>query len=163
MAVSFVLWCCLVVVVTLAAVIVAIGFTLLEDLTYLFDGAGSILRALLPAHLLFQAVMGYYYGKARVTKQAKYHVLSLAVPILLHTLFDMFLIAIMSITGDPLAMANMTEKELFALPYAEWLYPLLACAGVVFVGTLVAMIVFAVKLHKWKQNGEKQELLQEEN
>ena len=146
----------------LAAVIVAIGFTLLEDLTYLFDGAGSILRALLPAHLLFQAVMGYFYGKARVTKQAKYHVLSLAVPILLHTLFDMFLIAIMSITGDPLAMANMTEKELFALPYAEWLFPLLACAAVVAVGTLIAMIVFAVKLHKWKQNGEKQELLQEE-
>ena len=145
----------------LAAVIVAIGFTLLEDLTYLFDG-GSILRAFLPAHLLFQAVMGYFYGKARVTKQAKYHVLSLAVPILLHTLFDMFLIAIMSITGDPLAMANMTEKELFALPYAEWLFPLLACAAVVVVGTLIAMIVFAVKLHKWKINGEKQELLQEE-
>ena len=113
----------------------------------------------MPAHLLFQAVMGYYYGKARVTKQAKYHVLSLAVPILLHTLFDMFLIAIMSITGDPLAMANMTDKELFALPYAEWLFPLLACAAVVVVGTLIAMIVFAVKLHKWNINGEKQELL----
>ena len=143
----------------LAAVIVAIGFTLLEDLTYLFDGAGSILRALLPAHLLFQAVMGYYYGKARVTKQAKYHVLSLAVPILLHTLFDMFLIAIMSIAGDPSAMLSLTEEEILALPYAGWMTPLLVCAIAVFAATLIAMIVFAVKLHKWKQNGEKQELL----
>ena len=143
----------------LAAVIVAIGFTLLEDLTYLFDGAGSILRALLPAHLLFQAVMGYYYGKARVTKQAKYHVLSLAVPILLHTLFDMFLIAIMSIAGDPSTMLSLTEEEILALPYSGWMTPLLVCAIAVFAATLIAMIVFAVKLHKWKQNGEKQELI----
>ena len=69
----------------IACIAVGVGFTLLEDLTYLFDGAGTIVRAILPGHLLFQGLMGYYYGKARVTKQFKYHVLSLAVPILVYT------------------------------------------------------------------------------
>ena len=146
----------------LAAVIVAIGFTLLEDLTYLFDGAGSVLRALLPGHLLFQAVMGYYYGKARVTKQAKYHVLSLAVPILLHTLFDMFLIALMSIVGDPSAITSLTEEQILALPYSGWMIPLLICAVAVFAATLIALIAAAVKISRWSKRGEKQELLQAE-
>lgn len=147
----------------IAAVAVGIGFTLLEDLTYLFDGAGSIFRVLLPGHLLFQAIMGYYYGKARVTKQLRYDVLSLAVPVLAHTLFDMFLAGMMSIVGSPEAAIRMSEEEIRALPYANYMVPMLVCAIAVFVITFAALIVTAIKISRWSKRGEKQELLQAEN
>ena len=144
----------------LAAVIVAVGFTLLEDATYLFGG-GSILRAFVPAHLLFQTIMGYYFGKARVTKQVKYDVLSLVLPILAHTVFDMFIIAVMSIVGDPAALTGMTEDQLLALPYANYLVPLAACIIAVMIVTVIALILAAVKISRWSKNGEKQEALQD--
>ena len=147
----------------IAAIAVGIGFALAEDLTYLFDGAGSILRALLPGHLLFQAIMGYYFGKARVTKQVKYDVLSLVVPILVHTLFDMFLTGLMSIIGSPEALVGKTEAELAALPHVNYLVPMLICAIAVFVITFIALIVTAIKISRWSKRGEKLELLQTDN
>ena len=145
----------------LVSVMVAIGFTLLEDLTYLFGG-GSILRALLPGHLLFGALMGYFYGKARVTKQAKYDVLSLLVPILVHTLFDMFIISLMSIVGDS-SLSGLTAEELYALPYGNYLVPVLVCAIVTLVLMLAALLLMGRKISLWSKNGEKQELLKAEN
>ena len=144
--------------------IVAIGFTLLEDLSYLFAGAKSVLRVILPGHLLFQAVMGYYYGKARVTKQFKYDILSLVVPILLHTAMDMFLIALMSIFGSPqilneLTESNITAEKITALPYYNWMIPLLICAFAMFIVILIGLILMARKISRWSKNGELQEKL----
>jgi len=146
----------------IAAGAVAIGFTLLEDLTYLFDGSGSIVRAVIPAHLLFQAIMGYYYGKARITKKARYDVLSLVVPILWHTAFDMFLIGLISIVGDVNALSGLTEEAFTTLPYGNYMVPMLICAIVIIVITLVALIVMLRKIGVWSKNGEKQERLTEE-
>ena len=146
----------------IAAVAVAIGFTLLEDLTYLFDGGGSIVRAVIPAHLLFQAIMGYYYGKARVTKQARYDVLSLVAPILWHTAFDMFLIGMISIVGDVSALSGMTMESFDTLAYGNYLVPMLICAIVMIAITLIALIVMLRKIAVWSKNGEKQERLTEE-
>ena len=143
----------------IAAIAVGIGFTLLEDVTYLFEGGGTILRAVLPMHLLFQAVMGYYYGKARVTKQAKYDVLSLAVPILLHTVFDMFILGMMSIVGKSETLTSLTAEQLNALPYANYLIPMLVCAIVIMAVFLIALILMLRKVGVWSRNGEKQEPL----
>lgn len=44
--------------VIIAAIAVGIGFTLLEDVTYLFEGAGTIVRAILPGHILFLRKVG---------------------------------------------------------------------------------------------------------
>ena len=147
--------------VIIAAIAVGVGFTLLEDVTYLFDGAGTIVRAILPGHLLFQGLMGYYYGKARVTKQFKYHVLSLVVPILVHTLFDMFIIGLMSIVGSSEALTGFTEEQLMSLPYYSYLIPMLICAVVVIICALIALILFLRKIAVWSRKGEKQELLKE--
>ena len=148
----------------IAAIAVGVGFTLLEDITYLFDGGGTILRAVFPMHLLFQAVMGYYYGKARVTGQARYDVLSLAVPILLHTLFDMFLIGIMSVIEDQSdSLTGLTLEELKALPYGNYLMPMLVCAVVIAIVSLVALIQMLRKIGVWSGNGEKQEPLKAED
>lgn len=143
----------------IAAIAVAIGFTLFEDLVFTFSGDVNILRAILPGHILFQAVMGYYYGKARVTHEVRYHVLSLVVPILLHTLFDMFLIALMSIVGDPAAATSMTEAEIMSLPYAGYMVPLLVCAIAVMIATVIGLVVLLRTVSKWSARGEKQERL----
>ncbi|MBQ8996222.1 MAG: PrsW family intramembrane metalloprotease [Oscillospiraceae bacterium] len=145
--------------VIIAAIAVGVGFTLLEDVTYLFDGAGTIIRAILPGHLLFQGLMGYYYGKARITKQFKYHVLSLAVPIIVHTLFDMFIIGLMSIVGNTEALTGITEEQLMSLPYYSYIIPMLVCAVAVIICTLIALILFFRKIAVWSRKGEKQELL----
>ena len=146
--------------VIIAAIAVGAGFTLLEDVTYLFDGAGTILRAILPGHLLFQGLMGYYYGKARVTKQFKYHILSLAVPILVHTLFDMFIIGMLSIIGSSDLLTGFTEDKLMSLPYSSYLIPMLICTVVVLICALIALILFLRKIGIWSKKGEKQELLE---
>lgn len=143
----------------IAAIAVGIGFTLLEDVTYLFEGGGTVLRAVLPMHLLFQAVMGYYYGKARVTKQAKYDVLSLAVPILLHTVFDMFILGMMSVVGKSETLTGLTAEQFNALPYANYLIPMLVCAIVIMVVFLIALILMLRKVGVWSRNGEKREPL----
>ena len=148
--------------VIIAAIAVGVGFTLLEDVTYLFDGAGTIVRAILPGHLLFQGLMGYYYGKARVTKQFKYHVLSLVIPILVHTLFDMFIIGLMSIVGSSEALAGFSAEQLATLPYYSYIIPMLICAIVVLICALIALILFLRKIAVWSRKGEKQELLKEE-
>ena len=147
--------------VIIAGVAVGIGFTLLEDITYLFEGSGTILRAILPGHILFQGIMGYYLGKALVTKQFKYHVLALVVPILVHTLFDMFILGLMSIVGSSQTLTGLTAEQLASLPHYNYLIPMLSCAIVVMVDILVALILFLRKIGVWSRNGEKQEFLKE--
>ena len=147
----------------IAAIAVGIGFTLLEDMTYLFDGAGTILRAFVPGHLLFQGLMGYYYGKARVTKQFKYHLLSLVVPILVHTLFDMFITGLLSIVGNSEELTSLTEEQIADLPYYNYLIPMLIGAVAVIIFSLIALILFLRKIAVWSREGEKQELLNIEN
>lgn len=146
----------------IAAIAVAVGFTLLEDVIYLFDGPGSILRAIIPGHLLYQAIMGYYYGKARTTKQVKYHVLSLVMPILVHTAYDMFLIGMMSIVGDVSALSGITADQLVSIPYYNYLIPMLVCAIVCIAAVLIGLILFLRKIGVWSKRGEKQELLNQE-
>lgn len=143
----------------IAAVFVAGGFGLLEDVGYVIGGDVNVLRAILPMHLLFQLVMGYYFGKACVTGQKKYHVYALAVPVLLHTVFDMFVIALLSIVGDATTLSNLDAEKLQSLPYYGYIVPLAIAELVVAVVSLIALILAARKLSAWKKKSEKQELL----
>ena len=142
----------------IAAVAVGVGFTILENLEFSISGDISILRVLLPGHLLFQWIMGYYYGKARVTGQAKYHVLSLVVPVAVHTVFDMFIIAMQFVIGGDRSVLS-DEAALHALPHYGYMIPLAACVIVTMVVSLVALILMFRKIAVWSKNGGKQELL----
>ena len=142
----------------IAAVFVGAGFGMMEALNYVLGGAVNILRAFVPMHLFFQFVMGYFYGKARVTKQKKYDVYALAVPILLHTLFDMFILGILSVVS-PEDLSGKTVEQLQSLPYFNSIMAMGVALIVVVVLSFVALIVSAVKISKWKKNGEKLELL----
>ncbi len=110
-------------------------------------------------HILFQLIMGYYYGKALVTKQFKYHVLSLLVPILCHTLFDMFPLSLMIITQDINLneLRSMSSQELMSQPYIYPLFIMIAGTVVVSIAALVGLIIFIRKIGVWSKNGEKTE------
>ncbi len=145
--------------VIIAALVTGIGFNLFEDITYAMFGDGNIIRAILPMHILFQLIMGYYYGKALVTKQFKYHVLSLVVPILCHTLFDMFPLSLMVLTSDINLdeLRNMSSQELMSQPYVYQLFIMIVGTVVVSIAFFVILIIFIRKIGVWSKNGEKTE------
>ena len=143
----------------LVGALTATGFALLEDVQYsIFGNYYTLIRAVLPLHALFGAITGYYYGKAKAAGSMKYHVLSLAVPILGHTFYDMWIVAIKRILDAAGAAADtLTEEELLALPYGEYLEPL----GYVAIATMVVFFILIVtafrKISQWSRNGELQE------
>lgn len=144
----------------LAAILLASSFSILEDIQYTFSaGGGSVLRALLPAHLVFQGVMGYYYGKAKTTGKTLYYVLSLAVPILLHTLYDSVVISVQVILGD-VDLTALSEEAMTTIPNYEYLIPLLVAMVLIMLCTVVGVIVMFVKIKKWNQTGQLQEPLE---
>lgn len=80
------------------AVFVSMGFALLENILYVFNGGmqTAIVRAVfsIPGHGLFAVSMGYYFSLAKHEndgKQKKYLILSLLIPVILHGTFDFLL------------------------------------------------------------------------
>ncbi len=80
-------------------VAVSLGFATLENIFYLIANGieHAMTRALLPvsSHALFGVIMGFYIGKAKFTtgNKAKWIVLSLFIPFVLHGLYDFILIS----------------------------------------------------------------------
>lgn len=148
--------------IIIAAVIVGIGFTVLENIEFAITGGANLLRMFLPGHILFQFFMGYYYGKARVTGDKKYDVLALVVPIIAHTLFDMPIIALMAaIGGDMEALMSQDPEVVAQMPYYSYFIPLLVVAIAVMIALVIGFIIAFRKMNAWSRNGEKQELLKE--
>ena len=84
----------------LYAIFISMGFALVENIFYVFSDEGgmgvAIMRAVLsvPGHMLFVIPMGYYLSLSRFENDGKAHVhraMSLAIPILLHGMFDYLL------------------------------------------------------------------------
>ncbi|MBQ3393893.1 MAG: PrsW family intramembrane metalloprotease [Oscillospiraceae bacterium] len=143
----------------IAAVIVGIGFTMIEDVRYGLAGDRNLLRALVPGHLLFQALMGYYYGKARVTGKKKYDMLSVSVPVLWHAGYDLFIMIMVSMVKAVSPNGGMDVYAIENSPYFKYVIPLICCFAAVALITVIAMIIFARKISVWSRTGEKQESL----
>jgi RsiW-degrading membrane proteinase PrsW (M82 family) len=81
------------------AVSISLGFATIENILYLFTYGVkfALMRALFPvlSHCIFGIIMGYFYGKAKFSQNFKklFFVLSLLIPILLHTNFDFLIIS----------------------------------------------------------------------
>ncbi len=133
----------------IVVVIVCLGFTILENIEFALGGSGSFIKVFFPCHILFQFVMGYFYGKARVTGEKKYDVLSLVVPILLHTLYDMPIIALMVAVGDTEHHATLKLEEIMRLPYYGYIIPLCVCVLLEMVGVIIAFVFLAKTINKW--------------
>ena len=78
-------------------VMISLGFAAVENLSYVYDGgfAVGVLRMFtaVPAHAIFGAVMGYYFGLAWQFPKQKlnYMIRGLVAAILLHGAYDFFL------------------------------------------------------------------------
>lgn len=78
-------------------VIISLGFAAVENISYVIDGGVSvgILRMFtaVPAHAIFGAIMGYYFGLAWQDKENKtlYMLRGLVSAIILHGTYDFFL------------------------------------------------------------------------
>lgn len=72
---------------------VGITFQLIENISYGMRGglAAAIARAIAPGHFVFGVIMGYFYGKYRVSGQKKYLWLCYVIPVIFHTFVDVFL------------------------------------------------------------------------
>jgi RsiW-degrading membrane proteinase PrsW (M82 family) len=80
------------------SVFVSLGFALIENILYVFEGGFSvaIARAILavPGHGLFGVMMGYYFSLARFhegRKRREFLIKSLVMPILFHGAYDFLL------------------------------------------------------------------------
>ncbi|MGZ4159413.1 MAG: glutamic-type intramembrane protease PrsW [Neobacillus sp.] len=80
-------------------VAVSLGFATIENIFYLIANGieHAMTRALLPvsSHALFGVIMGFYIGKAKFTdgNKAKWVILSLLLPFLLHGFYDFILLS----------------------------------------------------------------------
>ncbi|SEH24598.1 PrsW family glutamic-type intramembrane protease [Selenomonas sp. KH1T6] len=139
--------------IVLASVMTAMGFTLFENYGYLAAmGKSSLIRIFIPLHLLFGIIMGYYYGKARVTGKRFYHFLALALPILVHAIFDFF-----PLTMKYLPQDKETIDALTSLPYETDKMILVFGAVITYTAAIPILIKALRKIHKWSRNDELQE------
>ena len=138
----------------LVCCLIAMGFSLFEDLIYALDGGLSmVLRGFLPIHFFFQTVMGYYYGKGAVTGEKKWHVLSLLLPILLHFLLDFPIICITQWEGgDAFAIIEGISVEA-AGPLETTILILICLEMAAIIVFVVLMILSFVKITKWSRRG----------
>ena len=145
--------------VIIVSVIIAFGFSLLEDIQYtVFDGSGAALRALVPAHMLFQIVMGYFYGRAKAENKSVFHVLSLVMPVIMHTVFDMFIISLMACIGGN-DVTGLTEDTLMNLPYFDLLIPLIVCVVIVALAAAIGTIAAFAGIKRKRESAVMQEIL----
>jgi len=80
---------------------ISLGFATVENILYLlsFGLEYAIGRAFLPvsSHALFGVIMGYYFGKAKMTNDqttSRFIFFSILIPFLLHGLYDYILLSI---------------------------------------------------------------------
>jgi RsiW-degrading membrane proteinase PrsW (M82 family) len=78
------------------AVIVSMGFAMVENLIYVFQGGWEValIRAFtaVPAHATFGVLMGYFMGKAKFNgKRIADNLIGLSLAILFHGVYDFFL------------------------------------------------------------------------
>ncbi|MDO4220256.1 MAG: PrsW family glutamic-type intramembrane protease [Candidatus Saccharibacteria bacterium] len=80
----------------------SLGFACIENILYVLTSGmlTGIFRAItsVPGHLCFGVIMGYFLGKARLSKargksSTGYIILSIVAPTVIHTLYDFFLLA----------------------------------------------------------------------
>lgn len=98
------------------AVFVSLGFAAVENVMYVMEGGmqTAALRALtaVPAHAIFGVTMGYYLGIAHMYEELrkKYLMRAIALPILLHGIYDFIL------------MVEVGWLLLLFAPFVVWLY-----------------------------------------
>ena len=115
----------------LYAIFISMGFALFENLLYVYDGGMQValIRAVLsvPAHMLFAIPMGYYLSLSRFKTDGntKMHIaMSLAMPILLHGVFDFILLYSVSLGDSNPVLSGLLVIAFVVFDIAMWRYGL---------------------------------------
>lgn len=141
--------------VVIAACLIAVGFTLTEGIiTVFFSGSNGLMMTILPYHILFAVVMGFFYSRSLATGETGDRMLSLAVPILLHTVFELWHFALIEAAGGP-RMGSMTAEQIMALPYLPLIRPLSVVSGASYAVFVILTIIVFVLIGRW---GKKEKL-----
>mgnify|MGYP007069846250 CR=1 FL=1 len=141
--------------VVLAACLIAVGFTLTEGaVTLFFSGANGLLMTILPYHILFAVVMGFFLSRYLATGNAGDRVLALALPILLHTVFEIWHFALIQAAGGA-RMGAMTAEQIMALPYFSLIRPLSVVSTASYAVFVVLTLVAFILIGRW---GKKEKL-----
>ncbi len=135
----------------LASCLVAMGFSLLENIQYaVLDGGSTLFRGLFPLHFLLAAIMGYFYSRAAETGEKKYHVLSLAVPVLIHGVFDFPMICLSRIM-EQVDIAAIPDEMLLADPNGRGFMICLILMFLFIAAEIVMLIGTVRKLGPWQK------------
>lgn len=108
------------------AVFVSLGFAMVENIQYvmLYGTQVLISRAALavPGHFLDAVAMGYFYSLAKFfpKKRLQYFILTLLVPILLHTIYDFLLVVQSSDMSDVVLI--FINIAFYAFDILVWVY-----------------------------------------
>ena len=122
---------------------VGFGFTLIEELIYLFNPTGLSFRMIVIAgHLVYGIIMAYFLGMAKYKKithqcsPTKEYILAFFLPILIHTLYD-------ACTGCN-ALLDHEDEDI------QWIG-----LGIGLAGILAAFVFQIMILLKFKKNAQK--------
>lgn len=104
--------------------------------------------SILPYHILFAVVMGFFFSRALVTGKKGDHVLALVIPIVLHTVFEMWHFALIEAAGGSLGGA-MTAEQVAALPYYPLIPALTIISGVSYVVFIILTVIAFILIGRW--------------
>ncbi len=143
----------------LACGLVGMGFDFFENIEYAIGGdAAMMTRGFLPFHFLFAVVMGYYFGKALLTGDKKYHIRSIAVPVLMHSVLDFPIITVTNWPGgDAFEILNNADTA----PESEVIFimVLLGLILLITVAYIILLILAFRRIKKWSRTAASQALL----
>jgi RsiW-degrading membrane proteinase PrsW (M82 family) len=131
----------------------SLGFATLENIMYCSQGGLiiAIVRALtaVPMHATVGAIMGYYCGRARFTPEKRGSLLLAAycIPMLLHSLYDFPLLAMMKYFGTKYAPQDGVTPEVAPI---DGLYAL-GGIGFAFLMLLISVVMAIVLAYKMKK------------
>lgn len=135
--------------VVLAACLIAVGFTLSEGIITVFiSGTGGLMMTILPYHILLAVVMGFFFSQALVTGKKGDHVLALVIPIVLHTVFEMWHFALFEAAGGSLN-GTMTAEQAAALPYYPLIPALTVISGISYVVFIILTVIAFIQIGRW--------------
>ena len=113
-------------------------------------------QVVMPYHILFAVVMGFFYSRSLAAGSAGDRILSLVIPIILHTVFELWHFALIEAAGGP-RMGSMTTEQVMALPYLSLIQPLSVISGVSYAVFVVLTVIVFVLIGRWGKKGKLRE------
>lgn len=127
----------------IAYAIVGLGFVFAENLGFGFTTSiiAAVLRSIIPGHMMFGIISGYFWGRGQVTGNKANYVLMMLLPMLIHGVYGFIVVGMLGIaTASANAGQDTFTMVLVAIAVAE------ICMAALF-------FVMMSKVSKWGKSG----------